>query len=69
MKTAEKTLTDAIALLTHYLTELSDIRDTPTKQFAYGEKTAYTECLEMLLEWNEAAKNGLTFDVEKVFPL
>ena len=64
-KTAEQTLNYTIALLIQYLTELSEISDTPEQQFAYGEKTAYTECLELLLE----CANTLPLDVESTFPL
>ena len=45
-KTAEQTLNYTIALLIQYLTELSEVSDTPEQQFVYGEKTAYTECLD-----------------------
>lgn len=64
-KTAEQTLDYTIALLIRYLTELSEVSDTPEQQFAYGEKTAYTECLELLLEY----ANASPLDVETVFPL
>lgn len=54
-------------LLISYLDDLKDIRrDTP---FAYGEKTAYTECLEILQLWEHAATHGLNFDIEKRYPL
>ena len=68
-KTSEHILTYMIALLTEYLTELSDVRDAPSEQFTYGEKTAYTECLEILAEWENAEQHGLNFDVEARFPL
>ena len=68
-KTAEQTLTYMIALLTEYLTELSDVRDAPSEQFTYGEKTAYTECLEILAQWENAKKQGLNFAVEERHPL
>ncbi|MBQ7912894.1 MAG: hypothetical protein IJ308_04000 [Clostridia bacterium] len=66
---AENVLKDMISLLTSYLNELSDISDTPGTQFAYGEKTAYTECLEILSTWDQAEENGLDFDIERRFPL
>ena len=68
-KNANEVLLHMIELLTEYLTELSDISDTPDQQFAYGEKTAYTECLEILAEWESAPQNGLIQNVEKIFPL
>ena len=64
-----KLLQCIIKLLTQYLAELSDVSDRPDSQFAYGEKTAYTECLEFLSYWDEAEQNGLDFEVEKRFPL
>ena len=69
MKDAKTVLMDAILTLIEYLTELSDVRNTPEDQFVYGEKTAYTECLEWLFHWDEAEILGLKFDVEKRFPL
>lgn len=66
---AENILKEMISLLTSYLKDLSDISDSPETQFAYGEKTAYTECLELLSKWEQAEKNGLNFDVEQRFPL
>ena len=68
-KTAEQTVSYMIQLLTDYLTELSDVHDTPNEQFAYGEKTAYTECLEILSSWEHAKQHGLTENVETRFPL
>lgn len=58
-----------IELLTSYLEELSDIQDLPEQEFSYGEKTAYTECLEILSLWEDAKENGLNYEVEKRFPL
>ena len=68
-KNATEVLLHMIELLTEYLTELSDISDTLDQQFAYGEKTAYTECLELLAEWENAPQNDVMENVEKVFPL
>lgn len=68
-KNANEVLIHMIGLLTEYLNELSDVHDTPDQQFAYGEKTAYTECLELLAEWERAPQNGLIENVEKIFPL
>lgn len=42
---------------------------TDTDPFCYGEKTAYTECLEWLQQWEFAEAHGLDFDVEARFPL
>ena len=38
-------------------------------EFAYGEKVAYVECLEILQLWEMAEKYGLDYDVEERFPL
>ena len=64
-KTAEQVLKDAIYLLFYYLIELSDCSQQSSDQFAYGEKTAYTECLELLCEWEYSCID----DVEELFPL
>ena len=69
MNNANKILTKVISTLTLYLSELANIYNSPDQQFAYGAKTAYTECLEILLKWNRAEKKGLAFDVEKRYPL
>ena len=67
---AEETLIMLISLLIFFLEEeLADVSDSPDRQFAYGEKTAYVECLEFLAEWEKASDYGLDFDVEKRFPL
>ena len=68
-KNAEQTLISTIHTLTRYLYDLQEIKDTPHDQFAYGEKTAYVECLEMLLRWEKSETYGLDFDVETRFPL
>ncbi|MBQ8428567.1 MAG: hypothetical protein IJX30_00505 [Clostridia bacterium] len=66
---AQNTLQYIIALLLHYLDELSEVQDSVDTQFAYGEKTAYVECLEILQHWENAESNGLNFDIEGIFPL
>lgn len=68
-KNADELIEAMIELLTIYLEELSDVTDTPNQQFTYGEKTAYTECLELLMQWDKAETNGLVFNVEQRFPL
>lgn len=71
MKTqkADDVLIYMIDILSLYLEELSDVSNNPSMQFCYGEKTAYTECLEMLQHWEKAKENGLYFDIEKKYPL
>lgn len=67
-RSAQEVLEYMIPLLLLYLEELSD--STPTgEQFIYGEKTAYTECLEVLQSWEKAAEYGLDFDIEERYPL
>ena len=68
-KTANELLIFLISLLTAYLEELSASSVLDENQFCYGEKTAYTECLEILQEWEFAESLGLDFDVENRFPL
>ena len=67
--TAEETLNYLAELLLYYLEELSEIKDTDKEQFMYGEKTAFTECLEMVQLWEKARENGLNFEVEAKYPL
>lgn len=66
-KTSAQLLSAMIPLLIENLEELSSAPDDDP--FAYGEKTAYVECLEWLQAWEHAEKFGLNFEVEKRFPL
>lgn len=68
-KTADEVLIFLISLLTAYLEELASSTALDEDQFCYGEKTAYTECLECLQAWEFAESFGLDFDVEERFPL
>ena len=52
-----------------YLEELKELHSKHDDLFAYGEKTAYTECLEILQLWDNAAQHGLDFEIEKRYPL
>ncbi len=58
-----------IKILLRYIDELKDIQNTESEQFQYGEKTAYTECLELLQMWEHSDKCGLNFEIEKKYPL
>ncbi len=51
-----------------YLEELAGCDDSD-EEFVYGEKTAYVECLEWIQNWEEAAENGLNFEIEERYPL
>ncbi len=66
---AEKILLTLINLLLNYLEDLKDYKNIETDQFQYGEKVAYTECLEYLQLWENAAANGLDFNIEEKYPL
>ena len=68
-KTANELLIFLISLLTDYLEELSWSTALDEDQFCYGEKTAYTECLELLQEWELAEVFGLDYEIERRFPL
>lgn len=67
--TAEETLIYIIEVLKNYLEELNGIKYSEENGIVYGEKTAYTECLEMVQFWEKARRNGLDFDIEKCYPL
>ena len=68
-KDAEEVLEMMISLLLIYIEELFKYNDVEDEQFQYGERLAYTECLEWLQSWKYASKNGLDFDIEKRYPL
>lgn len=68
-KSAEETLKMLIEYLLICLDELKEYSDEEKMQFEYGERVAYTECLEVLQVWRKAKKNGLSFDIEKQYPL
>ena len=67
-RSAKEVLEYMASILVFYLEELSAAKD-PDDPFLYGEKTAYTECLEWVQVWDEAEKYGLNFDIEKRYPL
>ena len=56
-------------VLLRYLEQLKDARAAGENSFVYGEQTAYTECLEWIALWEDAAEHGLDFDIEKRYPL
>ena len=67
--TAEEVLEEMIRVLKIYLDELQDVKDVEEKQFQYGEKTAYVECLEIVQYWERAEEFGLDFEIEKRYAL
>lgn len=68
-KNAEEVLTMMIGLLLQYVDELFAYKDGADEQFQYGERVAYTECLEWLQSWEKANEHGLNFEIERRFPL
>ena len=68
-KSAAMILSYLEKLLTEYLEELNDVTSADKNQFAYGEKTAYVECLEIIQHWSKAEMYGLNYKIEERFPL
>ena len=68
-RSAEDVLESMIQILLTYVDELFVYKNDENHQFQYGERLAYTECLEMLQEWKYAPLNGLYFNVEEKYPL
>ncbi len=62
---SEQVLEYMIELLLEYVDELF----CENNDFCYGERTAYTECLEIIQYWKKAKFKGLDFDIEKKYPL
>ena len=50
-RNSEEVLEILIKLLLSYIDELYEYKDIEKAQFEYGERTAYTECLEWIQEW------------------
>lgn len=67
-RSAKEVLEYMASILLVYLEELSEVGSSDDP-FLYGEKTAYTECLEWVQIWDEAEENGLDFHVETRYPL
>ncbi|PWM71118.1 MAG: hypothetical protein DBX59_09565 [Bacillota bacterium] len=66
MKTAKEILLNMKEVLEYYLEELNGMEDN---QFAYGEKTAYVECLEMIQDGDKENIFGLDYNIEKRYPI
>lgn len=49
--------------------ELSENKDTKEESFQYGERVAYTECLECLQNLAKDIHCVPNFDIEKKYPL
>lgn len=48
---------------------LAELNYSENNEFVYGEKTAYVECLEIIQQWDKSKKLGLTYNIQKRFPL
>lgn len=57
------------AVLLEYLEELKEACAADEDGFAYGEKTAYIECLELLALWKGAEDAMGGEEIEKRYPL
>lgn len=68
-RSAKEVLESVIELLLKYISELFEYKDSETYQFQYGERTAYTECLEYIRQWEYAEACGLDFDIEEKYTL
>ena len=66
VRTADGILKYLKELLEYYLEELNDL---DSDRFFCGEKYAYTECLEIVQEWEKSKEIGLDYDIENRFPL
>ena len=67
-KNAVEVLTFLERLLTAYLEELKECKETDENLFEYGEKIAYVECLEVIQRWDSSAYDTAE-DVERRFPI
>ena len=68
-KSAEEVLELLMRHLIVGIEELFDYKNIEGEEFQYGERVAYTECLECLQQWTNADRHGLDFDIEKRYPL
>ncbi len=59
----EDILTYLTDLFEEYLSELKEIKEEDENQFAYGEKVAYMECLDLIRMWRESQKRKVDFSV------
>ncbi len=60
-------LIDYISMELDSLEEEEAVR--PLTDYASGRKAALVECLELIQRWEDAAKNGLDWDIEANFPV
>ena len=65
----ENTLKDLADFLLKCIEELMEYKETTESEFQYGERVAYTECLEYLQYLTTGIDLGLDFDIEERYPL
>ena len=68
-KSSDDLLKFMIEMLLVYIEARFPYKDVEGEQFQYGERVAYTECLEWLQKWEYAEINELDFDIEQRYPL
>ena len=66
---AKEVLEHMAKTLLKYVEELKNAKANDADGFRYGERTAYTECLEMIQRWEGAKQAGLDFEIEQKYPL
>lgn len=69
MHEADEVLEYITELFLSYLDELESFSTDDADGFIEGQKTAYSECLEIIQQWEHSAECGLDFDIETRFPL
>lgn len=68
-RNAEEVLGFMIERLLAYIEELKEYQDEAGEQFEYGERVAYTECIEWIEGWEKSKERGLNFNIEEKYPL
>ena len=68
-RNAEEVLVFMIERLLGYIEELKEYQDEAGEQFEYGERVAYTECIEWIESWEKSKERGLNFNIEEKYPI
>lgn len=68
-KRMEKVIKELAKYLVLCIEELREYKDTKEQAFQYGERVAYTECLECLQHLAKDSHCVPCFDIEKKYPL
>lgn len=66
---AENRLCKLKEKLINRLEELKRYGNKKGEEKEYGKKTAYVECLELLLYWDKAKENEITEELIEQYPL